>query len=197
MREERRLMIERQELLPGRLVWAIMLPVILACQPLRGESLDAIVAVVSRKFEVREIDTAALIDSMTAERRRVVLFDVREPEEFRVGHIQDAIRVDPEMGAQRFLEQYGDKLQDGTAVFYCSVGYRSSALAEKLVEATGDSGRVVNLRGGIFKWYNEGRTVYDSTGVTDRVHPYSEFWGRLLRTRSVPGRDQSGVPGSK
>ena len=160
---------------------------VLACQPLRGESLEAIVDVVSRKFDVREIEGDAVADSMA--QGRLVLFDVREREEFEVGHLQTALRVDPDIGTEAFLVAYGDTLAGRMAVFYCSVGYRSSALAER-VASSSDSLRVLNLRGGIFKWYNDGREVVDSTGVTDQVHPYSDFWGRLLEVREGRSGDE-------
>jgi rhodanese-related sulfurtransferase len=116
--------------------------------------------------------------------KRVVIFDVREVGEFDMSHLKGAVRVDPDVGPDAFLKQHGELLKDRTAVFYCSVGYRSSLLVERLVDATGDSTNLVNLRGGIFKWYNEGLAVYDSAGVTDEIHPFSAVWGRLLEKRT-------------
>lgn len=68
-------------------------------------------------------------------------------------------------------------------VFYCSVGYRSSTMVERISAAAHHSGArsVLNLRGGIFRWYSEARDVYDIDGeITDDVHPYSDLWGRLI-----------------
>ena len=58
---------------------------------------------------------------------------------------------------------------------YCSVGYRSEKVSEKLIKAGS------NMYGSIFEWVNQGRPVYDSDGVpTDRVHAFDETWGAWL-----------------
>ena len=64
-------------------------------------------------------------------------------------------------------------------VIYGSLGYRAAELAQEM-EDRGVS-NLSHLRGGIFRWANEGREVVDANGnVTDWVHPYNKFWGRLL-----------------
>ena len=74
-------------------------------------------------------------------------------------------------------------------VCYCSLGYRSSALAQKLQykmkkdikEGLKSNLVLYNLEGSIFKWANEGRELEDHRGVrTVVVHPYNAVWGRLL-----------------
>jgi len=158
----------------------------IGCQGIKGESLDAVVATVSRLHPVENMAAAALRDSIGNEnvRERLVMFDVRKAEEFEVSHLEGAVRVDPDIDAEAFLKEHEGKLKGRTAVFYCSVGYRSSILVERIVEATGDSTRLVNLRGGLFQWYNDGLAVYDSTGVTEKVHPFSAYWGKLLKKRT-------------
>ena len=158
----------------------VCLVTLAACQRIQGESLDAVVEAVSRAHPVGEIAGAALEDSLTARAERYVLFDVRPGTEFEVGHLNAAIRVDPDIDGDQFLAHHRKTVEGKTAVFYCSVGYRSSILVERILEATRDSMQLLNLQGGIFKWYNEGRAVYDSTGVSERVHPYNVFWGKLL-----------------
>jgi len=66
-------------------------------------------------------------------------------------------------------------------VVYCSVGYRSSALAEKLARA--GMTNVFNLEGSIFAWANEGRPVYRGDTLLNpaQVHPFNTKWGQLLR----------------
>ena len=54
-------------------------------------------------------------------------------------------------------------------VVYCSVGYRSSELAEFLMK-TGFT-EVYNLEGSIFRWANEGRPVYRAEERVRVVHP--------------------------
>eukprot|EP00483_Globobulimina_turgida_P004107 UN04115 len=62
---------------------------------------------------------------------------------------------------------------------YCSVGYRSSIMTQKLQ----DYGikNVHNLQGSIFKWVNEGKPIVDNNenNVT-QVHTYNTLWGLLL-----------------
>jgi hypothetical protein len=69
--------------------------------------------------------------------------------------------------------------KDRPIVAYCAVGWRSSALAERL-KAQGYT-NVSNLEGSIFAWANEGRPVYQGEQPAARVHPVSEKWGRLLK----------------
>ncbi len=52
--------------------------------------------------------------------------------------------------------------EESKVVVYCSVGYRSEKIAEKL-KAAGYK-NVFNLYGGIFEWENQNLPVYDSNG---------------------------------
>ena len=118
----------------------------------------------------------------------VVLFDVREPDEFSVSHIQGSIQVDPNIDADMFAAKYGSGLEGKTVVFYCSVGRRSSQLASKLdefIQAKNGVG-AVNLTGGIFQWSNESLPLTsDNSTPTDKVHPYNWYWGRLIEDKDV------------
>jgi rhodanese-related sulfurtransferase len=105
----------------------------------------------------------------------LVVLDVRTPEEFAVSHLPGAVRVDPDRADLGSLAV----AEESTVVVYCSVGYRSAAIAEAL-EAAGVE-RVYNLRGGIFAWANEGRPMIRDGAPVHRVHPYDPIWGRLLR----------------
>jgi hypothetical protein len=40
---------------------------------------------------------------------------------------------------------------------------------------------VQNLEGSIFRWANEGRPVYADGMQVDRVHPFDDSWGKLLK----------------
>jgi len=74
-------------------------------------------------------------------------------------------------------------------VCYCSVGYRSSYLAQQLqceldkpvyLEKKSKV-MVYNLEGSIFKWANEGKDLEGNKGFkTVVVHPYNVIWGKLL-----------------
>lgn len=111
-----------------------------------------------------------------------ILFDVREADEFEVSHLQDAIRVSPDISESAFLQKFADLTKGKTIVFYCSVGYRSSQLAEAVQRdlQTSGSEEIYNLEGGIFNWHNEGRELVNENGASDDIHPYDRHWGRLL-----------------
>lgn len=112
-----------------------------------------------------------------------VLFDVRESREFDAGHLPGAVHVDPAESADRFLAEHAAELRGRVAIFYCSVGVRSSILVERIAQAAAahEPLALYNLRGGIFRWFSEGRPVVDLIGSVNRIHPYDESWGRLLQ----------------
>lgn len=104
-----------------------------------------------------------------------LLVDVRPEAEYADGHLAGAVRADSERAVRRLLER---RPPGQVAVLYCSVGWRSSKLAEALIE-DGAQG-VVNLEGSIFEWANTGHPVVAEHGPAGRVHPYDRDWGRLL-----------------
>jgi rhodanese-related sulfurtransferase len=105
-----------------------------------------------------------------------VILDARELEEFEVSHLPDAVFV----GYNNFsTEKLGALGKDHNIVVYCSVGYRSERIGEKLLLA--GYNKVYNLRGGIFDWMNNGNKVVDSSGnEVRRVHGYNRKWSRWL-----------------
>lgn len=115
----------------------------------------------------------------------LVFFDVRKLEEFATSHLAHAIHIDPDMSAETFTQQYGSLITGKDLVLYCSVGYRSAILLERIRQPATAAGAhsVSNLRGGIFRWYNEGHPVVDVEGETDKIHPYDRKWGRLVTQR--------------
>ena len=137
---------------------------------------------ISDYADVRHLDADALVALPPGS---ALLFDVREADEFSVSHLPGAIRVSPDISAGEFNQRYADLLIGKQAVFYCSVGRRSSQLAALLQRdliAAGSSA-VFNLSGGIFNWHNQGRALSDASGRSDFIHPYSRYWGRLLERR--------------
>ncbi|MEL7517683.1 MAG: rhodanese-like domain-containing protein [Pseudomonadota bacterium] len=127
----------------------------------------------------------------------VVIFDVREPAEFAVSHIEGAIQVDPGIKPEAFATLYGDKLSGKTAVFYCSVGRRSSALAERVADVLPETGAAAsyNLVGGLFQWRNDSRPLTTMGGApTDAIHPYNNHWGRLIEDKTAITYSRSTFP---
>lgn len=106
----------------------------------------------------------------------IVLLDARELKEFKVSHLPGAQWVGFDTFEKEFLKSIS---KNKKIVVYCSMGYRSEKIAEK-IEAEGFTD-VSNLYGGIFEWVNQGNIVVDSTNhPTDRVHAYAKTWGIWL-----------------
>lgn len=130
----------------------------------------------ARFTDVRHISTDSLQALLADSTRQVLLLDTRETDEYRVSHLAGAVHVDPKETAFDFLATAD---RDIPIVTYCSIGYRSSAVAERLTAAGFTN--VTNLRGSIFRWANEGRPVVrDGEPVRD-VHPFDRVWSQLLQ----------------
>lgn len=117
----------------------------------------------------------------------VALFDVREEEEFAVSRIAGAMHIDPAVSTEAFLNRFGGDVAGRTVVFYCSVGVRSSKLAQRVKNGLMMRGAqgVYNLESGLFGWHNEGRALVNSRGATNLVHPYNEHWGGLIARQDL------------
>jgi rhodanese-related sulfurtransferase len=126
---------------------------------------------------VEHVSAEELSRSLTTESNREtpILLDVRTEKEYAVSHLPGAIRVDPDADLPEFVKT----LDHGAPVVaYCSVGYRSSRLVEKL-EREGFT-NAKNLEGSIFEWANKGYPVERDGATVKEVHPYDAEWGRLL-----------------
>lgn len=88
----------------------------------------------------------------------VQLLDVRTPEEYAEGHINGAININVQ--SDKFRETAVKKLSKDSAVLvYCRSGKRSLTAAEILTKL---GYKVVNLKGGIIDWKENGRPLVDS-----------------------------------
>jgi rhodanese-related sulfurtransferase len=132
-------------------------------------------AKIRREFpRVRQLSTAELAAWLADKSRpQPVLLDVRAQAEFDVSHLAGARRVEPDSDAAKVAAP-----KDAPFVTYCSVGWRSSALATRL-QAAGFA-NVRNLEGSIFQWANEGRPIENARGPAEKVHPFDKMWGALL-----------------
>lgn len=99
---------------------------------------------------VEHISSGALREMQDEE---VIIFDIREADEFQVSHMEDSILVSPKISADEFIREYAEMAKGKTVVLYCSVGQRSSILAKKVqTELTSSgSGPVYNLEGGVIQ----------------------------------------------
>lgn len=130
---------------------------------------------------------ATELASLIRNGRPLILFDVREADEFAVSHIPGAVRVDPGVWTNSFLSKFGGAVAGRAVVFYCSVGVRSSKLAGRVQAALKERGAevVYNLEGGVFRWHNERRSLANARGPTERVHPYDRSWGKLIDRQNL------------
>ena len=109
----------------------------------------------------------------------IYILDTRENEEFQASHIPNAIHVGYLFFKMKSLK---DIPKDATIVTYCSVGYRSGKLGERLIRRGFHN--VYNLKGGIFSWVNESGVLLDSKNDTTMVvHGYDKEWSQWLNEK--------------
>lgn len=157
-----------------RFYWTAAL-VCLICQA--GPTWDSTFAKIAKDFPgTPNVTTAGLAVWLAdSDRQQPVLLDVRAPAEFAVSHLRSSQNVSPTLQARELR-----LAKDQPIVAYCSVGYRSSALVERLRKA--GFTRVYNLRGSLFAWANEGRPLWCGSKEAQTVHPFNGTWGKLLQS---------------
>ncbi|HKX61144.1 MAG TPA: rhodanese-like domain-containing protein [Verrucomicrobiae bacterium] len=142
----------------------------------RLPDLEKIKTITRQSFPtVRQISTLQLAEWMNNAKPDLLLVDVRGSEEFAVSQLHGAINATTAEGITEVIRER----KPATAVLYCSVGFRSSRLAEQL--ARQGINNVANLEGSIFQWANEGRPLYQGQTPVQQVHPYGKRWAGLLR----------------
>lgn len=98
--------------------------------------------------------------------------DTRENNETMVSSIKNSLHV----GYEDFTISSIDSIpKDSEIIVYCSVGYRSEKIAERLIKA--GFSNVKNLYGGIFEWVNQGQATYRDNQITPEIHGYNKIWG--------------------
>lgn len=105
-----------------------------------------------------------------------VLLDARERNEYDVSHIPKALFI----GFNTFEKDViKDIPKDQPIVVYCSIGYRSEKIGEKLLKM--GYKKVYNLYGSIFEWVNQGNPVVDNNNMpTLKVHTFNKSWGKWV-----------------
>jgi rhodanese-related sulfurtransferase len=106
----------------------------------------------------------------------MLILDARERSEYDVSHLPNAVFI----GYNNFEKKVLDSIpKDRPIVVYCSIGYRSEKIGEKLKKL--GYTQVFNLYGSIFEWLNEGNPVVDKDGQpTRKVHTYNKAWSRWV-----------------
>jgi rhodanese-related sulfurtransferase len=106
-----------------------------------------------------------------------ILLDARAQSEYDVSHLKNAIWV----GYDSFnISRVPHTISKDEPIYvYCSIGYRSEKIGEKLL-AAGYS-KVYNVYGGLFEWVNQDGEVFNSEGQTKEVHAFDRKWGIWLK----------------
>ena len=103
----------------------------------------------------------------------VAVIDVRDPDEYRDGHIEAATNI-----SRGFLEfRIGGTVSDPKTpvVLYCQTGLRSVLAAKQLKELGYEN--VINLQGGYAKWAQSGLPVVKEIPFTaDQIQRYSRHF---------------------
>lgn len=124
---------------------------------------------------VPRITASSLAQRMTAG-GRLIIFDVRDQEEFRVSRLQGALRVDQNADTEQFIARVKRRASQATIVFYCTTSPRSDDFAQSVyhdLKALG-AREVFVLSGGIIAWHNENRALVDAKGATPYVHAFND-----------------------
>ncbi|BAY80795.1 hypothetical protein NIES267_02600 [Calothrix parasitica NIES-267] len=107
-----------------------------------------------------------------------LVLDARSQEEYAVSHLKSAQLIEVNDSDIAVLPEVPLKT---SIVVYCSVGYRSAKLVQRLQKAGYQN--VFNLSGGIFEWTNQGEAIFKDKHQVEIVHPYNFLWGKLLKSK--------------
>ncbi len=107
------------------------------------------------------------------------ILDARDAKEYNVSHLPGAVRV----GYDDFNKgEVAQIPKDAEVVIYCSIGYRSEKIGEKLKKMGFKNVR--NLYGSIFDWANRDLPLVDNKGKkTKKIHTYNKDWGRWVQEK--------------
>lgn len=125
------------------------------CQPLHKHHYDvrlptfgSSVSHPDRHLTVREVE-----DAMATAGERPLVVDVREPEEYRAGHLPGAVLLP----LRSLIERAPELPRDQRILLVCRSGRRSTRALHWLIEMGFE--RTFNLKGGILGWKAAGRPV--------------------------------------
>ena len=140
-----------------------------------NSALAAVRAAVDLRYNAVHWVSASELSRWLAAPNPPQLIDSRARAEYDVSHLRGALWIDPDAPDWSAID--ADRAR--RVVVYCSVGWRSGAIAQQL----GERGRpqVFNLEQGLFGWANAGRPMVHGSQPATRVHPYDAIWGQMLR----------------
>lgn len=129
------------------------------------------------KRKVPEISCAELNSNY----HNYIVIDTREINEYKISHLPNAIHV----GYENFNLSKMDKIDKSfKIVAYCSIGYRSEKIVEKLIQAGYNN--VQNFVGSSFEWANQSLPLVNSKNDTVKmIHAYDKMWGRWMTNPDI------------
>jgi rhodanese-related sulfurtransferase len=87
--------------------------------------------------------------------KTVIVLDVRTPEEYVVGHIQEAVNIN--IAEADFSERVSKLDRDKTYIVHCSANVKNGRTAKSLeIMSSLGFGKLLNLEGGIAAWEQSG-----------------------------------------
>lgn len=137
----------------------------------------------AKKLSVLLSHTVATIDVHQAHHSadEYLWLDIRERDEYDISYIAPAKFMGYDHPDWHLLDSVP---KDTKIIVYCSVGYRSEKIGEKL-KARGFK-NVFNLYGSIFEWANCGFPLTDAQGaVTNQIHTYNKDWSRWINNPAI------------
>lgn len=156
------------------LLWGIGNPILSAQMILNPKFDKKVDNTIDRTIPT--ISCAILKKKIDQKERSLYLLDARELGEYEVSHLPNAIHV----GYDDFKTTVVQQLpREAILVIYCSIGYRSEKVGEKLKNM--GFRHVYNLYGGVFEWSNRAYPLENKRSEkTTKVHAYNKDWGRWI-----------------
>ena len=95
------------------------------------------------------------IENFSAQKSTVVILDVRTPEEYAAGHIQNALNID--IRNESFAEEVAKLERDKTYIVHCAANVENGRTEKslKIMTELGFS-KLRNMAGGIVAWQADG-----------------------------------------
>lgn len=95
---------------------------------------------------IQILDAQTFKDSISTQ--KVQLIDVRTPDEYKTGHIENAINID--FFSEKFTDEFNNLDKDEPVYIYCKSGNRSGQSATKLSEM--GFKKIYDLKGGFMNY---------------------------------------------
>lgn len=128
-------------------------------------------------------ETVKIISSEEADSilksNEIILLDTRSKKEYDISHIKGAYWVGYDNFSFKDIEYIP---KNKTIITYCSIGYRSEKIGEKLISKGYKS--VYNMFGGIFSWGNNGYELVNNKDlITRQIHGYDSKWSKWINSK--------------